>query len=96
MAIRSPLGRAAPRSCSDAETIALQALVWTLGDGNRASRLLALTGLDPDSLRTGAGDPGVLAAVIAFLAAHEADLVACAEALEIAPADLAACGALLA
>jgi hypothetical protein len=95
MAIRTHSGRAAPNNSSDAETIALQALVWTLGDGDRAARLLALTGLDPDSLRAGAGDPAVLAAVIAFLSGHEADLVACAEALDIAPADLARCGELL-
>ncbi len=69
----------------------MRALVWTLGDGDRAARLLALTGLDPDALRLGAGDPAVLAAVIAFLAAHEADLVACAEALDLPPAELAAC-----
>ena len=61
--------------------LALQALVWTLESPARAERLLALTGLSPAELRGGAGEPGVLAAILAFLEAHEADLVACAEAL---------------
>ena len=59
-----------------------------LSDESRASRLLALTGLTPDELRAGLGDPGLLAAVLDFLTAHEADLVAAAEALGVAPQDL--------
>lgn len=60
-----------------------------LSDENRAQRLLALTGLTPDVLRAGLGDPAVLAAVLEFLGAHEPDLIAAAEALGVAPADLA-------
>lgn len=60
-----------------------------LADGPRAERLLALTGLTPDALREGLGDPGVLGAVLDFLASHEPDLVAAAEALGVAPAELA-------
>ncbi len=69
----------------DAVAIGLEALVWTLGDGARAERLLAVTGLAPADLRARAGDPAVLAAVIGFLEAHEPDLVACADVLGIAP-----------
>jgi hypothetical protein len=61
-----------------------------LGDGDRAERLLSLTGLTPDALRGGLGDPAVLAAVLDFLAGHEADLVAAAEALGVAPQALTA------
>ena len=50
--------------------------------------MLALTGLTGDDLRIRAGEPAVLAAVLAFLEAYEPDLIACAEALEIAPATL--------
>ncbi len=61
-----------------------------LSDQARADRLLALTGLTPDILRTGLSDPGVLGAVIEFLCGHEADLVAAAEALGVYPQELAA------
>lgn len=75
---------------SDASTLALMALVWTLADERRADRLLALTGLDAGALREGVGDPGILAAVLAFLADHEPDLIACAEAIDTSPAALIA------
>lgn len=72
----------------DAAALALQALAWTLADPARAERLLALTGLTPDDLRARAGEPRVLAAVLDFLEAHEPDLIACADALGIAPGPL--------
>ncbi len=70
--------------------LALQALVFVLGDPPRTDRFLALTGLTPDALRAGVGDRVVMAAVLEFLANHEADLVAAAAALDIPPATLAA------
>lgn len=69
----------------DAVVIALGALAWTLGETARADRLLALTGLDPDTLRQSAGQPELLAAVLRFLEGHEPDLVACAESLGVGP-----------
>lgn len=66
----------------------LSALAWTLEEPARARRLLDLTGLTPDALRAGAGDPATLAALLDFLAGHEPDLVACAEAIGVGPADL--------
>jgi hypothetical protein len=74
----------------DPHALALAALVWVLGDEPRAERLLALTGLTPDELRGGLGDPALLGAVVDFLCAHEPDLVAAADALGVTPADLAA------
>lgn len=68
-----------------ADAMALQALAWTLSDPDRAARLLSLTGLDPDDLRTRLTDPSVLAACLQFLEAHEPDLVACADALDLPP-----------
>ena len=73
---------------ADPEALALSALGWTLADGARAQRLLALTGLTPDDLRTRLGQPVLLGAVLRFLEAHEPDLVACAEALGVPPAEL--------
>lgn len=60
-----------------------------LTDEPRAERLLSLTGLTPDELRGGLGDREVLAAVLEFLAGHEADLVAAAIALDLPPQDIA-------
>lgn len=74
----------------DDAALALSALAWTLGDQARAERLLALTGLDPAELRARAGAPAVLAAVLAFLEAHEPDLIACAAALGVDPKALVA------
>ncbi|EKU74339.1 MULTISPECIES: DUF3572 domain-containing protein [Sphingobium] len=79
-----------PDSAADAEILALMAMGWTLIDGRRADRLLALTGLDADALRAGVGNRAILAAVLAFLADHEPDLVACAEAIDSSPAALIA------
>lgn len=76
-------------------TLALLALAWTLGDERRADRLLALTGLDADALRAGVDNPAVLGAVLDFLADHEPDLIACAQAIEAAPDDLIAAKDLL-
>ena len=71
------------------DVLALLALGWVLNDESRANRLLALTGLDADQLRQSADSPVLLRAVIDFLASHEPDLVACAEALDIDPVHLA-------
>jgi hypothetical protein len=69
----------------DAESLALQALVWILSDQDRAERLIAVTGLDPDDLRARAGEPAVLSAVLGFLENYEPDLIACAESLSAKP-----------
>ena len=75
---------------ADPQALALSALGWVLSDRDRAERLLALTGLTPETLRGGLGDPALLGAVVDFLCAHEADLIAAADALGVAPGDLAA------
>lgn len=59
-------------------------------DTDRAERYLALTGLDPDSLRAGLGDNQVLSSALDFLANHEPDLVRAAEALAVTPEELIA------
>lgn len=69
----------------DAATLSLMALGWIIADAQRADRLLALTGLDVDALRAGVGDPTVLGAVLSFLAEHEPDLIACADAIGASP-----------
>ena len=69
----------------DGEMLALGALGWVLADEARAERLLALTGLTPEGLRTRVQERDFLAAVLLFLENHEPDLIACAEALAVTP-----------
>lgn len=83
-----------PNAADDA-VLALNALAWILGDGPRAERFLALTGLTPDALRGALNDRATQAAILAFLTAHENDLVSCAAALDSDPAALAAAAARL-
>ena len=66
-----------------AEALALASLGWTLSDSARAGRLLALTGLTPEDLRSRVSDRAVLAATLRFLEGYEPDLVACAEAIGV-------------
>ena len=73
------------RAGNDSYTIALRALGWILADPQRSLRFLALTGLEPDDLRVRIADDDFHTAVLDYLAAHEPDLMACAEELEIAP-----------
>ena len=73
---------------ADPVALALRALAWTLAEQARADRMLALTGLTGDDLRVRAAEPAVLAALLGFLEAYEPDLIACAEALEVTPAQL--------
>ena len=68
----------------------MNALAWILADTVRAQRFLSVTGLDADGLRAAIGEPATHLAVLDFLCAHEPDLVAAAEALGLAPAELAA------
>jgi hypothetical protein len=77
----------APR---DAEELALAALAATLSDERRALRFLDLTGLSPDELRSRAGERSLLAAVLAFLEAHEPDLLSVSEAIGVKPESLVA------
>ena len=63
----------------------MSALGWVLADDDRASRLLALTGLTPEALREGLGDPATLAAVLDFICGHEPDLVLAAHELGVEP-----------
>ena len=72
------------------QTLALAALGWVLACDERAERYLGLTGLDPDTLRAGLGDPAVMASALEFLANHEPDLVRAAEALAVTPEELVA------
>jgi hypothetical protein len=68
---------------SDPYALALAALAAALTDERRAQRFLDLTGIDTGELRRRAGDPNLLIALIAFLEAHEPDLLSVCEAIGV-------------
>ena len=74
----------------DSEALALAALAATLSDERRALRFLDLTGLTADELRSRAGERHLLAATLAFLEAHEPDLLQVAAAIGVKPEALVA------
>ena len=75
---------------NDPHTLALAALAATLTDERRARRFLDLTGIGTDELRAKADDPALLSALIAFLEAHEPDLISVSEEVGVEPDRLAA------
>ena len=68
---------------NDPYALALAALAATFTDERRAERFLALTGIGTDELRRRAGDAELLVALIAFLEAHEPDLLSVSEAIGV-------------
>jgi hypothetical protein len=74
----------------DPSALALNALIWVLGEERRAQRFLDLTGLSPEDLRARIGTAEIQLSVLDFLCAHEPDLLAAAEELGITPGDIAA------
>ena len=74
----------------DARTLGLLALATAVSDERRAQRFLDLTGIGTDELRERAAEPELLAALLRFLEAHEPDLLAVAEAIDVKPEALVA------
>jgi hypothetical protein len=69
--------------------LALDVLLWMAGDADRLMPFLGATGLSPDDLRSGLGDPAVLGAVLDHVMANEPVLLACAEAIGVKPERIA-------
>jgi hypothetical protein len=82
----------APPTPTDPLALALAALAATLSDQRRAQRFIDLTGIGTDELRRRADEPALLAALIAFLEAHEPDLVSVSEQIGVRADELAAAG----
>lgn len=63
----------------EAEAVAIAALGFVAADPELLPRFLALTGIEISSIRKAAGEPGFLAGVLQFIAAHEPTLLRFAE-----------------
>ena len=63
-----------------AEIVALQALAWLAGTDELLPVFLGSTGASPGDLRSQAGDPGFLAAVLDFLLMDDAWVIAFCDA----------------
>ncbi len=59
-----------------AEGLAIQALTFIAGDGERLGRFLATTGIGPAQIRAAAQEPGFLVGVLDYLAGDEGLLAA--------------------
>lgn len=64
-----------PTSPEEAEAIAISALGFVASDPELLPRFLALTGIEARSIRVVAKEPGFLAGVLQFIAAHEPTLI---------------------
>jgi hypothetical protein len=80
------LTKGKPHQADDApDGLALDVLLWILGDEDRLFPFLGATGLDLEDVRAGARDPAFLAGVLDHVAGNEPVLLACARALEVKP-----------
>jgi hypothetical protein len=73
----------------NAETIAIEALGFVAADPELLPRFLAITGIEAQSIREAAREPGFLAGVLQFILAHEPTLMKFSEASGLAPATVA-------
>jgi hypothetical protein len=71
-----------------AEGLAIQALTFIAGDGERLGRFLATTGIGPPQIRAAAQEPGFLIGVLDYLAGDERLLSAFAAETGVNPADI--------
>lgn len=75
--------RLAPLNLETAGEVAGRALGFLASEPDRFARFLALSGLDPSTIRSAAADPGFLPAVLDHVLSDEALVIAfaCSEAL---------------
>ena len=70
-----------------AEALAIQALTFIAGDGERLGHFLAATGIGPAQIRAASGEPGFLAGVLDYLVGDESLLAAFAAETGFDPSD---------
>jgi hypothetical protein len=77
-----------PLTLEAAEGLAIQALTFIAGDGERLGRFLAVTGIGPAEIRSAADEPHFLAGVLDYLAADDRLIAAFAAETGTDPADV--------
>jgi hypothetical protein len=77
-----------PFTQEQAERLAIQALTFIAGDGERLGRFLAVTGIGPAEIRSAAREPGFLAGVLEYLASDDRLIATFASEAGIDPADV--------
>ena len=92
----TPRERRPSMGAEQAEMLAISALSHIASDPERLDRFLAVTGLDPASLRAEAGKPDFAAGMLDYICADEALLVAFAAEQGLAPEAVATARRLLA
>ena len=80
----------------EAEALAIQALAFIAGDGERLGRFLAVTGIGPSEIRAAAREPGFLSGVLDYVASDERLIAVFASEAGLDPADVERGRALLA
>ncbi|MCO6051982.1 DUF3572 domain-containing protein [Mesorhizobium sp. RP14(2022)] len=68
-----------------AQALAIQALAFVASDPDLLPRFLSITGIEADTIRLAAREPGFLAGVLQFVANHEPTLLSFAESAGIKP-----------
>ncbi len=82
------MNKASSRPREAAESLAIQALNFLATEPARLSRFLALSGLDPASIRAAAAESGFLAGVLAYLGEDEALLKSFAAEAGVTPGEV--------
>jgi hypothetical protein len=72
----------------EAEALAIQALTFIAGDGERLGRFLAVTGIGPSEIRSAAREPGFLSGVLDYVASDEKLITDFAAEAGLNPADV--------
>ena len=74
----------------NAEALAIRALGFVAADPELLPRFLAITGIEAGAIRQAAREPGFLAGVLQFIAAHEPTLMRFSEESGIPPQQVSA------
>lgn len=72
----------------EAEAVAIRALGFVASDPELLPRFLAITGIEAQSIRRAASEPGFLAGVLQFILAHEPTLMRFCEETGAPPASV--------
>jgi hypothetical protein len=78
-----------------AEGLAVQALSFIAGDGDRLGRFLAITGIGPAEIRAASAEPGFLAGVLDYVAGDEKMVTEFAAEMNIDPSYIGVARAVL-